>query len=458
MWYVLRAKDKYAAEIHIGFGELPRRKDEQKMTYNILEYGAVADRKTNCSAALQQAIDACSAAGGGTVLIPVGEYLIGSVTLKSHVHLHFELGAVLYASRDPADYVILNPQEVTLRGRLFYAENETDIFIDGQGTIYGTGEADYGSWWGLGDPLPFRTNTMYLKKCENVRIEQITIRYSDNWTLHLLQCENVWIRGIRIMNNMYHLNSDGIDPDSCKNVFISDCYVQAGDDCICPKASVPGVPNENLVVTNCVLETTTTAIKLGTDTHGNFTDMHFSNITIRNTSIGIGMYMKDGAVIERITFNNISIQCADDRAHIKAIHPIFLDIDKRRPETPVGKIRDVSFNNIMAVSSNPSLIQGFSEEHPIENLTFSNVVLRVPDICDLAHRTKQLGYPIPPDRDASRDIIFIRKNAYFSIAYTRNLTLDNITVIREEPALAMDMNPIYLYDSPDANISRIKMR
>lgn len=427
------------------------------MTYNILDYGAVADKTTLCTDALQQAIDACSAAGGGTVLIPAGDYLIGTVFLKSNINLHFETGATVYASRNPEDYKETNRKANGARGIVFYAKDQTNITVDGMGTIYGTGEENFGGWWGIDIELPFRISLMLIERCEHVRIEQVTFKYCDNWTLHLLQCENVWIRSIRIFNNIYHLNSDGIDPDSCKNVFISDCFIQSGDDCICPKASIPGVPMENLVVTNCILETTTTAIKLGTATYGDFTDMHFSDISIRNSSIGIGMYMKDGANIERITFNNISIECADDRAHIKAIHPIFIDIDQRTVESPIGKVRDIAFSNIMAKSSNPSLIQGMPE-HPIENLSMSNIVVRVPDVCDLSTRTKQIGCPIRPGRDTSRDTLYIRKNAYFSIAHTRNLNLDNITVIREEPARAMDMSPLYLYDSEDAQVSRLKMR
>lgn len=427
------------------------------MIYNVLDYGAVPDHKTVCTEAIQAAIDACAAAGGGTVLIPAGDYLTGGLILKSNVHVHFEMGATLFVSPDKEHYTYNagNPKRPSGHSFLFYACEEKNITIDGYGTVHGTGEDDYGVWWGLERPMNFRVGLLLLEKCEHVHIEEVTFKYSDNWTLHFLQCENVWIHKARIMNNTRHLHSDGIDPDSCKNFFISDCYIQTGDDCICPKASVAGVPMENLVVTNCVLETPTTAIKIGTASYGNFTDMHFSDITIRNSSIGIGFFVKDGALVERATFNNISIQNADWE-DIKPIIPIFMDIEKRRENSIIGKIRDVSFSNIMINSASGALIQGMPESQ-IENVSLSNIVFRAPKACDLSIRKKQIGGGRSTPDDG-RDTTFIRKNAYFAFAHTVGLSLDNITVVQEEAAQSLDMNPIYLYDSDDAQVTRIKMR
>ena len=426
------------------------------MIYDITTYGAKPGREFLCTQAIQQAIDDCANAGGGVVLIPAGDYLTGSLVLKSNVHLTIENGATLYASHDPAHYTDLNGTINGARGFIFYASDAHDITIDGSGTVYGTGEADFGGWWGLDIKLEFRIGMLLFERCEHVVVDGVTFRNSDNWTLHFVQCENVWLRGIRILGNIYHLNSDGVDPDSCRNFFISDCLIRTGDDCICPKASVPGMPMENLVVTNCVLETPTTAIKLGTATSGDFRDMHFSNITIRNSCIGLGFYMKDGATIERVSFDNISIECSDDRADIKAIIPIYMDIEKRHADTPIGRIHDVTFSNIVIKSAYPSLIQGMPGG-PIENVSLSNIIMRVPDVCKLANRVKQIGGGRSTPDDG-RDTRFIRQNAYFAIAHTRGLTLSNFTVIREEKALQQEMTPVYLFDSPDAVIDRVRMR
>ncbi len=419
------------------------------MHFNITEYGAIPGGKQLCTQAIQKAIDACSAAGGGKVIIPTGEFLTGGLYVRSNVHIHFENGAVLKVSPDKTHYERVNCVERG-GGFVFYANGEKNIFMSGSGTVHGTGEEDFGNWWGIDTVLEFRVGIMLFVGCEHVNIEQVTFLYSDSWTLHFLQCENVWISRVRIINNIYHLNSDGIDPDSCTNFFISDCYIIAGDDCICPKTSVKDAPMTNLVVTNCVLETTTTAIKIGTASYSDFSDMHFSNISIRNSSLGVGFFIKDGAVAERMTFNNISIECAD-RENIKPVIPIFMDIEKRAVDSAVGRIRDISLTNIMINSASGALIQGMPKS-PIENLTVKDLVLRAPKACDLSIRKKAIGGRRTAPDDG-RDTRFIRKNAYLAVAHTRGLSLDNITVIAPED---LDMAALYLYDSHDAHLGRIQ--
>jgi polygalacturonase len=392
-------------------------------TYNVRDFGAVADRQTNDAAAIQAAVDACSNAGGGTVYLPAGNYLSGMVRLRSNVTVRLDAGATVCASTDPDDY------DGGSRGRLFVAQDTEHIAIVGEGTIHGQGTADYGGRWGAPETPAFRTGIVLFERCRHVTIRGVTILYSDSWTVHLKRCETVFIDGVTIINNPRRLNSDGIDPNSCRDVHISNCHIVAGDDCIVLKATEP-YPCENVVVTNCTLETTCTALKLGTESHGDFRDIHFTNCTIRNTRVGIGFYLKDGATMERVTFSGISIETSEPLRH-DFVYPIFMDIEKRDADSRIGTIRDVIFRDIHIRSGSGMLIQGMPES-PIENLTLDNVTVRVDDAHDYSRRVKAIGGRRTTRDD--RDTRYARLPAYATFAHVRGLTLDNVRVVIAEEA------------------------
>jgi hypothetical protein len=385
---------------------------------NVQEYGATGDRQTNDRAAIQAAIDACSQAGGGTVYLPAGDYLSGAIRLRSYVTLHLGAGATLWASTDPGDY---EDQET---GRLLVADGAEHIAVVGQGVIHGQGTGDYGARWGVPQRPSFRTGICLFHGCRHVAIRGVTILYCDSWTLHLRRCETVFIDGVTILNNPRRLNSDGIDPNSCRDVHISNCHIVAGDDCIVLKSTEP-YPCENIVVTNCTLETTCTAIKLGTESFGDFRDIHFSNCTIRNTRTGLGFYLKDGATMERVTFANMSVEAQD--------FPIFMDVERRYPDSRVGTIRDVTFKGIHVQSSSGALIQGMPES-PIENLTMRDVTIRIDDPQDYAQRRKPKGSARNSPDD--RDTLYARQPSYLTLAHVHGLTLDNVRVLISEEDFA----------------------
>jgi hypothetical protein len=200
-------------------------------------------------------------------------------------------------------------------------------------------------------------------------------------------------------------------------VHISNCHIVAGDDCIVLK-STEAYPCENVVVSNCTLETTCTAIKLGTESLGDFRDIHFSNCTVRNTRTGIGFYLKDGATMERVTFTGISLEAA--------FLPVFMDIERRYPDSAVGTIRDVVFRDIQVQCRDGLLIQGMPES-PIENLAMQNVSVRVVDAADYAGRRKPKGSARNSPDD--RDTIYAQQPSYVTLAHVRGLTLDNVCVV-----------------------------
>lgn len=392
------------------------------VAFNIRDYGAIGDRTTKDTASIQAAIDAAYAAGGGTVFFPRGAYLSGALTVRSNVTIFLENGATLYASRDKADY----PEN---RSELLFAEDAENIVVCGAGRIHGQATEDLRRKPPIEEPWPeFRTRILLFRNCRNVHIREVTILYSDSWTLHLQRCDTVFIDGVTIRNNYFRTNSDGIDPNSCRNVHISNCHIVAGDDCIVLKAT-EDAPCENIVVTNCTLETIATALKLGTESVGDFRDIRFSNCVIRNSPVGIGFFMKDGGTMERVSFDNITIETANPEEIAYArnnVFPIFMDIEKRHADSPVGIIRDVTFSNLDIQTVGSSVIQGMPEG-AIENLTLRDVTVRVNGTMDFSERKKKVG----GNRSLSnqRDTEYVRKPAYFAIANVDALTVDNLKIL-----------------------------
>jgi len=431
-----------------------REGETKPIVFNVRDFGAAGDRQQNDRTAIQTAIDACSRAGGGTVCVPAGDYLSGTLRLQSHVTLHLGAGARLWASTDPHDYDSQHDYESSgglLVGTLIVAEDAEHVAVEGGGTIHGQGVADLGARWGVPDRPSFRTGICLFQGCRHVVIRDITILYSDAWTVHLQRCETVFVDGVTIFNNRHRLNSDGIDPNSCRDVHIANCHIVTGDDCIVLKATEPH-PCENIVVTNCTLETTCAAVKLGTESFGDFRDIHISNCTIRNSPVGIGLYVKDGATMERVTFSNLSIQTpADWQEH--SVAPIFMDIEKRCADSRIGAIRDVIFRDIHIHSESGILIQGMPEG-PIENLTMQNITLRVDRAADYAARHKPKGSrrTMPHASDTS----YARLPSYVTLAHVRGVMLDNIRVLIAAPAFREhERSAIYGYDLEDGVLRSI---
>ena len=391
---------------------------------NVRDTGAQADNKTDDAPAIQRAIDECFASGGGMAYVPAGDYRCGALRLRSNVSLFLEAGATLWVSPDKKDYPESN--------RFLYAEDQTNITIEGRGTIHGTGQADLmRKRTDRTKQRPeFRVGIMRLMRCRNVSIRDITVRYSDSWTFDLEFCENVVITGVNILNNYYRVNADGIDPVSCKNVHISNCRIVAGDDCIVCKTR-PGAPCEDVVVTNCTLESVATAVKIGTESPSDFRNIHFSNCVIRNSTVGIGMYIKDGATAERISFTNCTIETIrqPELVHTgtqNSVYPIFIDIEKRNEDSQIGTLRDLTFADLNIVSDNGILVQGMSGSR-IENLVMTNINFRVNRGFDYSDRKKHVGGRTSETEDRRRTI-YARKPSYTTLANIKGLTIDGLRV------------------------------
>lgn len=422
--------------------------------FNVRDYGAVGDRQHNDTRAIQKAIETCSRAGGGTVYFPAGDYLSGMLRLPSYVTLHLDAGATLWASTDPRDYEKQYDYENSgglLVGALILAEDAKHVALVGEGVIHGQGTADFGARWGVPQHPSFRTGLCLFKNSHHVTIQGLTMLYSDAWTVHFQRCETVFVDRVTILNNPRRLNSDGIDPNSCQNVHISNCHIVSGDDCIALKTTEP-YPCENIVVTNCTLETTCTAVKLGTESFGDFRNIHFSNCTISNSPVGIGIYMKDGATVEQVTFSNLSIH-ASTRCQGQSVVPIFIDIEKRGPDSCISTIQDIIFRDIHINSNSGILIQGMPES-PIEDLIMQNVTLRVDEAADYAERCKPKGSRRTMLNDS--DTMYARSPSYLVLAHVRGLMLDNIRVLIAEDAFQKHpRSAIYGYNLEDGLLRTI---
>ena len=222
--------------------------------YNVNDFGATSDGESFDTQAIQAAIDKCSEMGGGTVYFPPGKYLTGTLVLKSNVTLYLEANAIILGSKDINDF---HPPH------FFYAKNTENISIVGRGVIDGQGDF---YWKGKERPFNRPGVMVLLEDSRNVLIEGITIQNAPHWTIFVLKCERVNINGISLLNDLAAPNTDGINICASSKVFVNNCYVQGGDDCICLKSYYKEKPTENVTITNCVVMSDDAGIK---GNHGN---------------------------------------------------------------------------------------------------------------------------------------------------------------------------------------------
>jgi polygalacturonase len=373
-----------------GFFWLAAAVAAQGAVCDVTKYGATGNGKSLDTAAIQKAIDACHAAGGGSVVFNNGRFLSGTIFLKSNVTLRIETGAVLLSSANIADFEVkqAGALKVPANGEvadelgvhhighhLIYADNADNIAIEGGGTIDGQGDMYFDKDL---KPRPRPSPLIEIWNSRDIRIQDITILKTPGWAIHPKNCDRVKIRGISLINNFNAINTDGIDPDSSRNVIISDSYIEAGDDCIVLKTTNRGGeirPTENVTVTNCVLLSAASALKLGTESWGDFRHCVFSNCVIRQARTGIALLAKDGGTMEDVRFENITMQ-TQPKWNKGVEWPIQFDIERRSEKSKLSHIRDVSLSDITMVTKGRVLISGMPESL-IDTLTMRNVTMRI---------------------------------------------------------------------------------
>ncbi len=368
--------------------------------FDVRDYGAFGIKSQKVTENLQKAIDACADTGGGTVYFPPGDYLSGTLRLHDNITLHLEKGATLYASQDTTDYQVPyniykgnNPHQPVL----LYAENVASISILGGGTIDGQARREYDDLRGVDSfiaeetakarasgvemkryyKIPPILSLIYFVECQDVKIRDVHIRESSTWSLHVQWCKRVHIQGIYLSSSLAAgVNADGIDVDGSCDVIISDCTIKTGDDAIVLKSTLTNGRYENcenVTVSNCVLASTSSALKIGTETFGDFRNIVFNNCTIENTNRGLGIIVRDGGNVIDVIFSDITMQL--DRKHFNwwgNAEPIWLVVLKRNQNSQVGSIENIQFQHIVAHGQGTSKLQGYPGS-PLKNIRLSDI-------------------------------------------------------------------------------------
>jgi polygalacturonase len=380
--------------------------------YDVTKYGAKKDSSAKATAAIAKAIAAAVKAGGGTIYFPAGKYLTGPIHLKSNITIFIDAGAELHFSDNFDDYLPMVESryegvDIVNFSPLFYAYKAENITIRGRGLINGHGK----KWWAfvegykadqprskwqyMFDSLnknillpddPRQMKRGFLRPpfiqpmyCKNVLIEGITITNSPFWTVNPEFCENVTVTGVTI-NNPPSPNTDGINPESCKYVHISNCHISVGDDCITIKSGkdIPGrtkaAPAQNYTITNCTMLSGHGGVVIGSEMSGGVKNIVISNCIFDGTDRGIRIKTTRGrgGIVEDIRVDNIIMKNIRDQAFV-------LDMEYSRTEkeavserTPL--FRNIRISNVTGYTKQAAYINGLDEMF-VENVSFNDIYL-----------------------------------------------------------------------------------
>lgn len=359
-----------------------------KKIFDIEDYGAASDGIAINTGAIQGAIDACHAAGGGMVFCGPGQFLTGSLLLKSNVELHLAAGCRLVGSTRIEDYAGLQdepwfceeaaPEKSSLA--LIRAIEAENVSITGRGIIDGSGVVFYepvvaGERF-FRKPDKARPRMVVFYHCRHLLFEDTSFIDSPCWTFWLMRCQRVAIHRITICGDQRMINNDGIDVDGCRDVTISDCTLRTGDDCIAVRAMQRQYRTEepaicrNIIVSNCLLDSWCQGVRIGCPGDGIIRDCTFSNLTISSRANGIVFnnprrYLPAGSAgsadISRILFSQIAIDCA--------AMPVKIDVEAGIGLAHLGGI---SFSGFCIRSGQPCLVQG-SPETIVSDISFSGM-------------------------------------------------------------------------------------
>jgi polygalacturonase len=359
---------------------------------------------------IQNAIDECSKAGGGKVIVPAGTYLTGPIHLKNNVNLEISEGATIKFSQNPKDYLPVvfsrwEGVELFNYSPFIYAFGQQNIAITGKGTLDGQSDDDH--WWpwktqGRADRnalftmaekgMPVKERVFgeghYLRpqfiqpyRCQNVLIEGVTIRNSPMWEIHPVLCRNVIVQHVNI--NTHGPNNDGCDPESCTDVLIKDCYFDTGDDCIAIKSgrNADGrrlnAPTENIIVQGCRMKDGHGGITVGSEISGGVRNLFAENCKLDSQNLDHALRVKNnamrGGLLEHLHFRNLEV---GQVAH--AVITIDFNYEEGAKGSFIPVVRDYTVEGLRSAKSKHALdVQGLATapvfDLRLTNCTFDNV-------------------------------------------------------------------------------------
>ncbi|MCX2678399.1 glycoside hydrolase family 28 protein [Galbibacter sp. EGI 63066] len=391
-------------------------------TYNIKDFDAVADGKTNNSEAFTNAIKTCSENGGGKIIVPPGKYLTGPIHLESHVNLHIEEGAEILFSKNPEDYPIVHTSwegtEVMNYSPLIYAYKKENIAITGKGIL--NGQADKENWWpwcgskrygwkegtpnqqdedkrprlvemaAQGVPVSERVfgEGNYLRptfiepfSCKNVLIKGITIKQAPFWVIHPIKSNYVTIDGVTV--DSHGPNNDGCDPEYSKNVIIKNCTFNTGDDCIAIKSGRNedgrrvAMTSENIVVQNCKMIDGHGGVVMGSEISAGVQNVFVEDCDMDSPNldraIRIKTNSKRGGFAKNVYVRNIRVGQVKE-AVLKV--NLFYNVHGNQTGDFIPKVSNIIMENVQVKNGGEYAIlaKGY-ESTPIENITFKDVTI-----------------------------------------------------------------------------------
>ena len=421
-------------------------------TFHITKFGAVSDGVFLNTTAINKAIDACNKAGGGVVMVPQGLWLTGPIVLKNNVNLYLAKNALILYSKNFDDFPLVKS---SFEGVDAYrcqspisAEGAANIAITGFGVLNGQGdywrpqkkdkltESEWkkkiaaggvldekkSNWYSSPKALKgqmnsdigkivagksmedyeaikdfLRPNMLRFNKCTNILLEGVTFENSPAWTLHLLESEQITVKNVKVKNPWYGQNTDAIDLESCKNVFLEDNVFDTGDDGICIKSGRDeegrkrGKPTENVIVKNCTVYHAHGGFVIGSEMSGGAKNMFITNCTFIGTDIGLRFKTKRGrgGIVENIYMDNIAMKDIVGEAilfdmYYDAKDPILLAGEKAaEPKIETFPVTEATpqfqhfyiSNIICAGASRGIYIRGLPEMH-VKDVNISNCVLQ----------------------------------------------------------------------------------
>lgn len=381
--------------------ELPKRTASNQ--YNVMDFGAKADGRTLDRKAIQDAIDTAAKNGGGYVIVPEGQYLVAAIIMRSNVYLDLNKYAEFVASDDPEDFKVWPDQPTQHWHDHKYKQGikpeyhwsvVSGHFIEnsgiiGEGVINGMGNENYAMYYSSHDDL-FEPKRWTVDNCsgecrpelvrfnvsKNLYFEDVSFINSPRWTFHLKGSSNILIDDIKVDGDLRMPNNDGIDIDSSRNVTIRNSYISTADDGICLKSSAGYGVIDNLLVEDTIIRSKSSAIKVGSNVDEDMKNAYFRNIRIFDSNRGIGIqqvgYQGAGDVYD-FTYENFDIETGykADRWWGNG-EPIWMVSIPRNEQAEVGRIYNIHFKDITAVSEHGIVLAG-RKQAPIENIVFENI-------------------------------------------------------------------------------------